>query len=253
MKWIVNPETILDHVIAYTIWAGEVIQESVHTLKESSKYNITLVPFGPPFYTAILQAAGTLSINKNNKTAILFYQQEQESDAILVYNHSIWPILGKTFTFPSSLAKLPKTISAYTQFTTSTHFTNILENQIHFIRILSIVEELVIVGIGKNVSNEKIDLFHTHLLKKLPKTTTFFVWNLSQKKEFASCRKEDEKTISKIIARTYNDKISTNSIPQLFSETSKKLKKRPEIVAYTNSGDLWGNKEKTNGYSCLIA
>jgi len=50
---------------------------------------MAMVPFGPPFYTAILQAAGVLAIKKDSKTAILVYQQYKKSDSILLHNHDI--------------------------------------------------------------------------------------------------------------------------------------------------------------------
>jgi len=69
------------------------MQESLKNRHDASQYSMAMVPFGPPFYTAILQAAGVLAIKKDSKTAILVYQQNKEADTILLHNKDIGPIL----------------------------------------------------------------------------------------------------------------------------------------------------------------
>ncbi|PJA49132.1 MAG: hypothetical protein CO170_00440 [candidate division SR1 bacterium CG_4_9_14_3_um_filter_40_9] len=254
MKGIISPETILDHVVAYTIGAGEVMEESLKKKHNASKYNMAMVPFGPPFYTAILQAAGVLAIKKDSKTAILVYQQYKKSDSILLHNHDIGPILGKTFIFPTTLEKLSKAITQFTHFTQFTQFTDSIENQMYFIRVLSSIEELVIVGIGTEVEQKKVDAVLEYVRKALPDSTMFFVHNFSHEKEFSKCRKEDDVMITNIIKHKVKSiKDNSYQIPKIFSDYSKKLKRIPAVVAYTNTGDLGGNKQKTSGYACLIA
>lgn len=254
MKWIISPETILDHVVAYAIWAGEVMEESLKKKHNASEYTMAIVPYWPPFYTAILQAAGVLAIKKDSKTAILVYQQNQESDYILLHNQDIGPILGETFTFPTALTKLPKTISHFTHFTQFTQFTDSIENQMYFIRALSDIQELIIIGVGTDVEQKKIDTVLEHIRKKMPDSITFFVHNFSQEKEFETCRKEDDVMITNIITHKVKSiKDHKYQIPKIFSDYSKKLKRIPAVVAYTNTGDLGWDKQKTNGYACLIA
>lgn len=90
--------------------------------------------------------------------------------------------------------------------------------------------------------------------KALPDTITFFVHNFSQEKEFEVCRKEDDTMITNIIKHKVKSiKDHSYQIPKIFSDYSKKLKRIPAVVAYTNTGDLGGNKQKTSGYACLIA
>gem|GEM_PF-4271170 len=149
---------------------------------------------------------------------------------------------------------MPKTISAFTKFTQCTEFTDSIENQIYFIRALSDIQDLIIIGVGIDVQQKKIDAVIEHIRKKMPDSITFFVHNFSQDMELGQCRKEDNKIISNIIrhkiptVKDYKDQI-----PKIFSDYSKKLKRIPAVVAYTNTGDLGGNKQKTNGYACLIA
>lgn len=106
---------------------------------------MALVPFGPPFYTAILQAAGTLAIQKDTKTAMIIYRQEVDKEGIQICNEDIGPILGQTFLCPKRLKKAHKVLSEFTHFMPFTRFTEDLENQIYFIRALSQVEELILV------------------------------------------------------------------------------------------------------------
>lgn len=254
MKWIISPETILDHVVAYTIWAGEVMEEALHWEHDASNYTMAMVPFGPPFYTAILQAIGVLAIKKDSQTAIIMYQQSQETESIFLHNKDIWPILGKTFAFPTILNKLPSSLAKFTKFTQFAEFTDGIENQIFFIRALSAIENLIIIGVGTAVEQKNIDSVLWHIRKHMPDTITFFIHNFSQEKEFSKCRKEDDTMISNIIAHKVKVVKDHNyQMPKIFSDYSKKLKRIPAVVAYTNTGDLGGNKEKTNGYACLIA
>lgn len=65
----------------------------------------------------------------------------------------------------------------------------------------------------------------------------FFAANLSQDKEYAVCREIDEKWISDIIDGKVR-KNKNNLISKLFAHYTKKQKKIPQILAYTNTGDL---------------
>jgi len=65
------------------------MQESLKKKHNASKYTMAIVPYGPPFYTAILQAAGVLAINKESKNAIIVYQQETNPDSILLCNQEL--------------------------------------------------------------------------------------------------------------------------------------------------------------------
>ena len=69
------------------------MEESLKKKHNASKYTMAIVPYGPPFYTAILQAAGVLAIKKDSKTAIIVYQQDKKSDSILLHNQDLEPIL----------------------------------------------------------------------------------------------------------------------------------------------------------------
>lgn len=244
---VIAPETILDHVIAYTIGAGEVIQEALPSkLWIASTYDMALVPYGPPFYTAILQAAGALSVSKKIDTALIIYQQSHQPDYITM-SQDIWPILGKTFLFPEKLKTLTKNKIIKCEETIDEN----IENQMYFIRVLSDIQHVVTIGVGDDVKKKEIRNIVDFINKKM-ETISFFVSNLSQEKEFTACRKNDEKLIANIIASKFQN-TTKNKIPEIFSDISKKLKKIPQIVAYSNSGDLGGNKQKTNGYACMIA
>jgi hypothetical protein len=212
------------------------MQESLKKKHNASQYTMAMVPFGPPFYTAILQAAGVLAIKKDSKTAILIYQQDKETDHILLHDHDLGPILGQTLCFPDVLKELPKAIVKFTHFTPFTQFTDSIENQIYFIRTLSDIEQLIIMGVGSEVEQKKIDTVLEYMRKHLPDAITFFVHNFSQEKEFSQCRKEDDKMISNIIDhKIKNSKDHSYQIPRIFSDYSKKLKRIPAVVAYTNT------------------
>jgi len=186
-----------------------------------------------------LQAAGVLAIKKDSKTTIIIYQQNKEPESILIHNQDIGPILGQTFSFQEVRKKLPKQIMSFTQFTPLTDFTDSIENQIYFIKTLSSLEELVIIGIGEGIEQKKIDTLLGHIHKKSSDAITLFVNNFSHEKEFELCRKDDDAMITNIISHKVK---STNEnryqLPKIFSDYSKKLKRTPAIVAYTNTGDL---------------
>lgn len=121
-----------------------------------------------------------------------------------------------------------------------------IENQIYFIRILCKTKNIILLGVGDKVQKED----NIKILEKISKTTEtsiFFIANLSQEKTWKTGKEEDEKTITKIIARTYKPtKNDSGKISELFSDISRKNKRIPEIVAYSNTGDLGGDKKKTN-------
>jgi hypothetical protein len=66
------------------------------------------------------------------------------------------------------------------------------------------------------------------------------------------CREIDEQWISDIIDGKVK-KNWKNMISKIFSHYTKKQKKTPQVLAYTNTGDLGWNRKKTNSYACLVA
>jgi hypothetical protein len=106
----------------------------------------------------------------------------------------------------------------------------------YFIRALSAIEELVIVGIGTDVEQKKVDAVLEYMHKSLPDSTMFFVYNFSHEKEFSKCREEDDTMITNIIKHKVKSiKDNSYQIPKIFSDYSKKLKRIPAVVAYTNT------------------
>lgn len=250
MEKIVSPETIFEHIVAYTIWAGDVISEIFSdNLKDTSRYSLALIPYWPPFYTAILQSAGCLSVNKKAKTAIVVYHQSKEAESIMVSNHDIGPLLGKTMKFPKELSII------FTKFKFTKPLTTIdinIENQIYIIRTLTTSDNMLLVGIWSKVSESDVIKLTKFIRSKVKDHNMFLVSNLSYQKEFKSGRKQDEKLIMNIIKSKPTTK-KDFSMPKLFSQISIDDKKVPEVVAYSNSWDFGWKRDKTNWYACIIA
>ncbi|MBU0627093.1 hypothetical protein KKG31_07030 [Patescibacteria group bacterium] len=73
--------------------------------------------------------------------------------------------------------------------------------------------------------------------KHMDNPAIFFAANFSENKEYDMCREIDEQWISDIIGGKMK-KTQNNMISKLFSHYTKRQKKVPQVLAYTNTGDL---------------
>jgi hypothetical protein len=73
-----NPEILLEQIVGYTIGASELIPNLKQ--KADKKYNFALLPYGPHFYTGILQSAGYLLLLEKKNVLFLMPQDIQDDE-----------------------------------------------------------------------------------------------------------------------------------------------------------------------------
>ena len=81
-----NPEILLEQIVGYTIGASELIPHIKE--KADKKYNFALLPYGPHFYTGILQSAGYLLLS-DRKNVLFLLPQDIEDDEIFQISGTI--------------------------------------------------------------------------------------------------------------------------------------------------------------------
>jgi hypothetical protein len=77
-----NPEILLEQIIGYTIGASELIPHIQE--KAQKKYDFALLPYGPHFYTGILQSAGYLLLSEKKNVLFLVPQDIKNGEVFQI-------------------------------------------------------------------------------------------------------------------------------------------------------------------------
>jgi hypothetical protein len=91
-----DQEILLEQIVSYTIGASEMIPNIAS--KAGADYQLAILPYGPHFYTGILQSAGYLLLPQRKKL-LLIIEQDQNSKEIYQLTGKFGPILGQERTF----------------------------------------------------------------------------------------------------------------------------------------------------------
>jgi hypothetical protein len=76
---------------------------------------------------------------------MIVYKQNKQPKSIQMCNENLGPILGKVLKFPTKLKTIFTSKYDFVKLNKNTRFTQDIENQIYFIRVLTQVDKLVLV------------------------------------------------------------------------------------------------------------
>ncbi len=228
--------------MGYVVGASELIP----TLKPSSKpYNVAILPQGPHFYTWLLQAAGYLLLDTDKKNMLIISQQIEYPEDILIDHTTYGPILGKNLkNTGNNKALLAHELGAKTVYSQEQLLLGKIDVQLPFLRVITDTEEIIHISVGKNITQEKLKKILHWIKKHISDYTIVLLTNIELDQSTKKVQEQEE--ILKIVEKS--------SIPLLvlFQKILSTQKKKPEIIAYVNPGEFWGQSSKTTRYICAV-
>jgi len=225
--------------MSYIVHAWEILQKE-HRLPEKP-YKYLYIPKWPELYTSALKSAWYLFFDKNlKKITIITEQNEYPKDIISYVNQ-------KKSDFLIWWNKIKNIVPKYIEKTSI--ISNELFDQILYLRLLTKIKTVSIIGIWKSAIKTKI----SWIIKNISKEEWIIVlWNLSQEKNKDNLIKEDEIMIQNILSwTTYKKK--DKWIWNIYKDIVNKNKKKSELLVYVNGYDIWIKKTAQIWYVCIVA
>lgn len=244
---LVSPEIIAEQVMGYVVWASELIP----TLKPPSQpYIVTIVPQWPHFYTGLLQAAGYLLLDGEKKKLLVISEQEEDPSNIIVDAHRYWPVFGTTWEQPITLLEafaqqIDAKISLPNQ---KTAFKN-LSFQLPFLRVITETEELLNIGVGKQITQKNITKLTTWIKKNISEYNIVLLTNIELPPSPKSKKNDDQKYIVNLLSGV---DIKHMPLLKIFQKITDFSKQKPEIIAYVNPSDFGVKWSMTTRYICAV-
>ena len=222
-----DQELLLEQIISYTIGASEMIPEMAERVGQD--YQLAILPYGPHFYTGILQSAGYMLLPQRKKLLLLI-EQDQNDKEIFQITGTFWPILGQQRTFHEEKKK------RNTEFKPSIQDLGIILNNLAYLQTISDTAQISCLAVGSHLTPTKQKILNTYLASVWSDTNIVFLSNITVPSQTTNF------PMTKLIKENAWITIKT------FHNISKKLKRSSEIIAYSH-----GDKKSGQGYACILA
>ena len=197
--------------------------------KAGEDYQLAILPYGPHFYTGILQSAGYLLLPQRKKL-LLIIEQEQNSTEIYQLTGKFGPILGQEYSFED------KKYGRKTEFQPSIQDLWIILSHLAYMHTIGDTTHITCLAVGKTLSPTKQKKLNDYLGLVWSDTNIVFLTNVTVPTQDINF------PMSKLV------KENTGSAVKTFHTISKKLKRSSEIIAYAH-----GDKKWNKGYACIMA
>jgi len=207
-----DQEILLEQIVSYTIGASEIIPDIKQRVGD--EYQLAILPYGPHFYTGILQSAGYLLLS-NHKKCLLIIEQANDNDVHQIVG-TFGPILGHLQNFSQDL-KVWKS-----NFQPSIQELGTILSHLAYIQTMTDTIEIRCLAIGTQLSPAKQKKLNDYIADLCSDHNIIFLANITlptDKQGFP---------FSKVIQ---NNKGTTT---KSFSTISKRMQKTPQIIAYTD-------------------
>ena len=235
-----NPEILLEQIIGYCIGANEIVPD-IHK-KIDKDYHFAVLPYGPHFYTGVLQSSGYLLLPEK-KNVLFIISQDQKADEIFQITGTFGPVLGKVWTLSTDKQR-------DTNYQPQIHDLEAIVQHLAFLDVITQATCVSCIAVGEKLSVVNKKKLNTYLKAQQKSTNIVFLTNLSIHHGNKKGRKNDEALLQDILLGA--DKQSP-SLLKLFQSISTQSKREAEVIAYANSWDFWGDKQKSTGYACILA
>lgn len=222
-----DQELLLEQIISYTIGASEMIPEMAERVGQD--YQLAILPYGPHFYTGILQSAGYMLLPQRKKLLLLIEQDKNDKE-IFQITGTFWPILGQQRTFHQDKKK------RNTEFQPSIQDLGNILNNLAYLQTISHTAQISCLAVGSHLSPTKQKTLNAYLASVWSDTNIVFLDNISVPSQTTNV------PVSTLV------KTNTWATIKTFHTLSKKLKRSSEIIAYAH-----GDKKNGNGYACILA
>ena len=232
-KWV-DYDIIIQAIASYLLWAMDFIWEYKNT------FSVWLIPDGHHIYTWTLKAAW-YRLLKPNKTLILVWDWAL-TDRVCVFNHTIWFFMWKYWEKDEKiLSKLKKNDIVKLV----DHYFDWMSAEEPFFRIISDYDNIVFMEVWDWVSKTKV----SNLLLDISKNANLmFMSDFHRDKPMDLCKKLDNQILNIDFVKNNNDL----SLVEIFLRLAKKMKKKPNLLAYLNTWDISTDKKITNWFGCMV-
>jgi len=242
IKEKLTPEIIIESTLSYAIQAANVLEKRPEKLS-NKKYKYLFLPSGPQYYCGILQALGYILLNKyfTYQKTLFLISDKQTNSTIKIFEEEI-SYLG---------IKINQWKKRKSQ-KISSKLQEIIREHASFIRTLTLNKNFLRATISPVTTR-------TNLEKELNKSiykqyNIVFIWWLNQHEELISCMEKDKWLLTKILQ---NKSIHNyqKKVPELYNFTKlcKQKNKKPDIIAYLNSWQMWAEEKDCSWYACILA
>lgn len=235
-----QPEILLEQIIGYSIGAHEIVPDIEK--KADKDYNFAILPYGPHFYTGILQSAGYTLLSEKKNILFIITQDQQENE-ILEISWTFGPIVGKTW-------KLSTDKQRKSDFKPQVQDLEIILQHLPFLQIITQTQDISCLAIGNELSPQKKKKLTTYITDRQKDTNIIFLTNVSIHNEEKKAKTTKKSVIKNILLETEK---GNNRLLTYFDSIIATHHKEAEIIAYANSSDFWGKKEKGIWYACILA
>lgn len=203
-------------------------------------YNYLYLPAWPELYTGTLKAAWYLFLDRTLENIVFLRQQTEAPDKIISYTDTdkflVWwrPIKNEKGNLSVDSSPVPDE----------------LFDQLFYIRLLTQVASVTMLGIWSNVSAKEIQRCIDEI--EYSKFWIVVLGTSSEKKEVKASKNEDVKMVEHLLSKKiYKDR--PNWIGNIYTNLGKKYKWKPELVAYIHASDLWIKTIQQIWYICMVA
>lgn len=240
-----SPETLTEHIMGYAIGAEEMIPK----LKDwVANYTTAFVPYGPDFYTGLLQAAACLLLDAQKKKMIVISEQYHDPKHLLIDTRTYWPICGKKRS--PSLANLhQKSQQRKAKYASDQEAYAVdIHDYLSFVRVIMDIEECVHVGWGADMSSAQ--------------TKRFLEWAKTHQHEYvivclgniqivpSSHRGKEETYIKKMFLSPIT---WAGTCGEIYKKINTYLQRSIDIVAYVDANIGKKTKKDTTRYVCAVS
>lgn len=242
---LIAPEVLAEQVMWYVIWASELIP----TLPPHAGkiYSVAILPQGPHFYTGLLEAAGYLLLDNQKKKIIIISQQTDNPKNIIVDTRIYGATLGKKRNNPANItATFSRKIGA--RISKKQESLEKIDTQLSFIRTITDTEAFLHIGIGEKTPQIQITKLLTWIKNNIQDYNIVLLTNI----ELPISSKDSKINEHTQISKSMKTSSSPASLLSLFQNILSLQKKKPEIIAYVNPGDIRKNWGINTRYVCAV-
>ncbi len=245
----ISPEIVLEQVAGYAVGVAQLIPE-IQNLADKN-YHIAMVPYGPYFYTGILQAAGYLLLDDAKKKMIIISSQDEDAQNILVNGAPLDSFLGfQRENTPPILKQIASKIKGKVIEKPNQTTLDKVQLQLPFIKVISQTETIIHIGIGDKINATKITTFTQWVQKNRSAYNIVFLHNFNLSTDKKNEKINDQKLISDTMKKPT---VNGHPLMKIFHQIAKNGNKKPEIVAYSNPQRLWSKANILTRYLCAVA
>lgn len=227
-------DLIVEAVASYLVWSKDFFWN------HENNFSIWLIPDGHHIYTGTLKAAW-YRLLKPAKTLVLIWEWAVDKKMCVLWKSTdlfMWKVRDVDENVISILKwhDFVKIVD---------HEFDWVWSELPFLRIISDYTNIVFLEIWNNLPKIKLNNL---LLKLSENANLMFVSDFHRDEPMELCKKKDSDILKLDFVKNNVDFF----VVEMFLRMAKKLWKKPNLLAYLNTGDISVDKDITNWFWCVF-